>query len=193
MNITDDPSQVRHELRGLLHEFSLGLTLYRQLAQSGNTEAESVFHSLLDRIQAMSDSHLLDPDLGIADEEPVAALVVDDGTNEREYLARLLRTFGVPTETASDGIDAIRFLRHQIPAVVLIDMQMPRCDGPQLIEFLQSNMRFDGVSIYGLSALTAEEAGIDDSQLAGWIMKPLRFQHIASLAQNIACLANLRE
>ena len=94
-----------------------------------------------------------------------------------------------PTEfsaiTAADGVEAIRLLRDYIPAVVLIDMQMPRCSGPELIAFLKASMRFDGVAIYGLSASTAEEAGIDDGELSGWIQKPLQAARIASLAAQI--------
>ncbi len=192
MKLTDGEAQLRHEVRGLLHELSLGLNLYRHLIESQSRDAEAVFDSLLTRIQAASDSHLLDPFVEpIHDEAPPVVLVVDDSINEREYLARLLRANGVPTATASDGVDAIRMLRRHIPAVVLIDMQMPRCDGPELIGFLKASMRFDGVAIYGLSASTAEEAGVDDGELAGWILKPLCAAHIAGLTQHLAGLANV--
>jgi len=193
MNRTDDGTQLRHEMRGLLHELSLGLNLYRHLVDSKNGEAEEFFDSLLSRILAASDSHLLDPLAELDGETPPAVLVVDDSINEREYLARLLRAGGVPTATASDGVDAIRLLRRHIPAVVLIDMQMPRCDGPELIGFLKANMRFDGVAIYGLSASTAEEAGVNEDELTGWIMKPLCAGHIAKLTQHLANLANVGE
>lgn len=186
MNLTDDTQQVRHEMRGLLHELSLGLNLYHHLIASRSDEAESVFQALMERIQTASNSHLLDPYVTSSDDDDSpAVLIVDDGANEREYLARLLRTYGVSAVTAADGVEAIRLLRDHIPAVVLIDMQMPRCNGPELIAFLKASMRFDGVGIYGLSASTAEDAGIDASELAGWILKPLKAAHIAALADRI--------
>ena len=58
-------------------------------------------------------------------------LVVEDSAVERKLMAAVLELSGMNVTTASDGQDALEFLSmHAIPDAVLLDMLMPRCDGP---------------------------------------------------------------
>ena len=58
-------------------------------------------------------------------------LVVDDDPELRHVLADLLGDEGYDVVTASDGQAALERVRERPPAVILLDYQMPRCDGPQ--------------------------------------------------------------
>ncbi len=62
------------------------------------------------------------------------ALLVEDNANKSNLLAGYLRMTGFEVDTAGDGADALDYLRsHDRPDVVLLDMLMPRCDGPTTI------------------------------------------------------------
>jgi carbon storage regulator CsrA len=62
------------------------------------------------------------------------ALVVEDNAQEGELLAEYLRLNGFCVDTAHDGCDALDYLStHRRPDVVLLDMHMPRCDGPSTL------------------------------------------------------------
>ncbi|MFK7821105.1 MAG: response regulator [Planctomycetaceae bacterium] len=191
----DQNHDLRHEIRGLLHELSLGLQLCKHLGQVSPADADTVLTSLIERIDSVSRSSLLDDgsDANTYGDPYATVLVVEDSDRERDYLARLLRVHGVSVATASDGLEAVEFLKRHIPSAVLVDMRMPKCNGPELIEHLKGDLKFDGVSIFGLSGSTSEEAGIDDSTLAGWIQKPLDLPTLLPVMQTLQRHSDMAE
>src|SRR5262249_7461831 len=58
-------------------------------------------------------------------------MVVDDDDLHRQALATILQAAGHPVAQAEDGLDALEQMRsaRPPPAVVLLDLQMPRMDG----------------------------------------------------------------
>src|SRR5262245_59046120 len=67
-------------------------------------------------------------------------LVVDDDRDIREVLALLLESEGHDVEVAADGADALEKLRRGLcPAVVLLDMMMPRLDGEGLVRAMRAD------------------------------------------------------
>src|SRR5258708_18064446 len=66
-------------------------------------------------------------------------LVVDDDGHIRSMLQVVLESEGYVVDMASDGLIALDKLIHQqaLPAVILLDLQMPRMNGLQLIEALR--------------------------------------------------------
>jgi CheY-like chemotaxis protein len=57
-------------------------------------------------------------------------LVVDDDQDIREMLELVLQTHGWRVATASDGEDALRWLRGgERPCLILLDLMMPGMDG----------------------------------------------------------------
>ncbi len=61
-------------------------------------------------------------------------LVVDDDASIRETLRELLEDAGYSVTEARDGLQALEYLRKSpAPAVVLLDLMMPRMDGAALL------------------------------------------------------------
>ena len=56
-------------------------------------------------------------------------LVVDDSVTVRKVTSRILRRQGYRVLTAKDGIEALKDMQDEIPAVILLDIEMPRMDG----------------------------------------------------------------
>jgi CheY-like chemotaxis protein len=61
-------------------------------------------------------------------------LVVDDDAATREMIAEALRAGGYGVLEAGDGAEALRLARSAAVGVVLLDMQMPRTDGPAFVK-----------------------------------------------------------
>jgi CheY-like chemotaxis protein len=63
-------------------------------------------------------------------------LVEDDATIAGMY-SMLLATRGYSTRHAQDGVEGIAMVREERPALILLDMMMPRMDGLQFLEALR--------------------------------------------------------
>ncbi len=60
-------------------------------------------------------------------------LVVDDDAGIRRMLLSTLGRLGLSTDDAVDGYDALQRIAGSSYAVILIDMMMPRIDGPTFV------------------------------------------------------------
>jgi DNA-binding response OmpR family regulator len=56
-------------------------------------------------------------------------LIVDDDSNTRSTLAAGLEFRGFRVRTAENGLDALQLVETELPAVVLLDIEMPVLDG----------------------------------------------------------------
>jgi diguanylate cyclase (GGDEF)-like protein len=70
---------------------------------------------------------------------PQCILVVDDEPQVCEVLADALTVQGHSVDTAKDGFDAVEKIKNNDYAIVLTDMDMPRMDGMQLIDYIVKN------------------------------------------------------
>ncbi|HEX6157129.1 MAG TPA: hybrid sensor histidine kinase/response regulator, partial [Burkholderiales bacterium] len=60
---------------------------------------------------------------------PPVVMVVDDSLTVRKITGRLLEREGYTVVTAKDGVDALEQMAHDLPKVMLVDIEMPRMDG----------------------------------------------------------------
>jgi two-component system LytT family response regulator len=108
----------------------------------------------------------------------IRALVVDDEAPARRYLTLLLRRdpdIGSVVECAS-GLEAIEQIRRSRPDLVFLDVQMPECDGFDVLELLGADLpeTVIFVTAHDAYALRAFEAGALD-----YILKPLESARFA--------------
>jgi chemosensory pili system protein ChpA (sensor histidine kinase/response regulator) len=91
---------------------------------------------------------------------PVATpliMVVDDSLTVRKITSRLLEREGYRVLTAKDGIDALEQIKDTLPAVMLVDIEMPRMDGFELTKTVRGDQRTRGIPIIVISSRTAEK------------------------------------
>lgn len=72
-------------------------------------------------------------------ELPPQVLVVDDAVEIRECLGYLLRAEGFRMLAAEDGLAAQVILKLEHPSLVISDLEMPVCDGWELLEYCHSH------------------------------------------------------
>ena len=104
------------------------------------------------------------------------ALLVEDNANERELLAQFLRMAGVRVDTAGDGTDALGYLNtHSRPDVILLDMGMPRCDGPTAVRAIRQDPAYAGVKIVAVTGHLPGEYDLPVGPLGVdcWVHKPV--------------------
>jgi chemosensory pili system protein ChpA (sensor histidine kinase/response regulator) len=82
-------------------------------------------------------------------------MVVDDSITVRKITSRLLEREGYRVLTARDGVDALEQLKKERPAVMLIDIEMPRMDGFDLTRSVRGDPRTMEIPIIVISSRTA--------------------------------------
>ena len=88
--------------------------------------------------------------------KPTILIVEDDRFLERMYSSKLERE-GMNVLNASDGEEALAMMRQNIPAVVLLDIIMPKMDGLQVLKEMRASERLKNVSVILLTNLGEAE------------------------------------
>lgn len=65
-------------------------------------------------------------------------LIADDDRALGTFLARGLESDGHQVTVATDGELAIEKARRELPEMAVLDLNLPRCDGMEVLEFLRS-------------------------------------------------------
>jgi CheY-like chemotaxis protein len=111
-------------------------------------------------------------------------LVVDDEPGMRETLVDILEGVGYEVSEASDGDRAVSQVRSQPVDVVVMDIQMPNCDGVQALQ----QMRTPPPVVIMMTAYAIEErirAAIDANAFA-ILHKPFSVVRLLSLVESAA-------
>ena len=111
--------------------------------------------------------------------DPPTILVVDDEQSYRDALAVSLRREGFLVQSAADGLEALERFETYRPALVLLDVMLPRMSGIDVCRELRARSR---VPIIMLTAKDAEidtvvglEVGADD-----YVTKPFRLRELVA-------------
>lgn len=96
-------------------------------------------------------------------------LLIDDDMVTREVMATVLTMSGYPVHTAADGSAALALLAGEgcVPAVILMDVQMPGLSGLPLIEQLRA---LSQARLYVISASSTPQAVLAAAD--GFLLKP---------------------
>jgi CheY-like chemotaxis protein len=112
-------------------------------------------------------------------------LVVDDDADIREIVRMLLEAGGYRVLTACDGLDAWEQLeRSEAPALILLDLMMPRMDGEQFLQQLRST-RDAGIPVVIMSGHGVSEEKAARYAASGCLAKPIDLDDLLDVVQRI--------
>lgn len=172
--------KVAYQLRDRLKNTAVGFGTVDLLLAAGQFEAAK---ELLGRVRddfqilrfglegELEDAPPMDPPARKA----TKALLVEDDPYQRDLLAGFLRKGGLEVDTVGDGCDALDYLRQRgRPDVVLLDMAMPRCDGPTTLRTIRNDPTFNGLRIFAVTGRSPEELNLGDERACvdRWFQKP---------------------
>ena len=84
-------------------------------------------------------------------------LVVDDDEAMRSALAEVLQAEGFDVSLARDGEDALASLRRgSLPALLVLDLMMPRVTGWQVLDAMERTPRLADVPVIVLTSFDAK-------------------------------------
>lgn len=84
-------------------------------------------------------------------------LVVDDSITMRRVSQRMLERAGYQVTTAKDGLDAIETLETLQPDLIMLDIEMPRMDGFEVLTYLRSTERFMKTPVMMVTSRSGEK------------------------------------
>ncbi len=167
--------QVLHQLNNRLNSSTIALALLRRQLDLGlSRQMESTLGRLdqeLGSLRRAVESLAAPPQAASR-----RALLVEDDANECELLAGFLRLAGLEVDTAGDGGDALDYLRARPrPDVVLMDMMLPRCDGPTAVRAIRSEPGWAGLRIFGVTGADPSRFNLPEGPggIDRWFHKPL--------------------
>jgi CheY-like chemotaxis protein len=102
-------------------------------------------------------------------------LVVDDDRDIRDVLTDALEAEGYRVVTASDGHEALNWLRSaaERPCIILLDLMMPRMDGVQFRTELLNDGALAHIPVVVLSADPSAIVAAKSLSFAGSLRKPV--------------------
>jgi CheY-like chemotaxis protein len=118
--------------------------------------------------------------------EDISVLVAEDDTDTRLLLQTLLEMSGFTIVPAADGAQAIHWLAHFTPDVILTDLMMPNVSGLELIVHVKSDARLAKIPVVAVTAYGSGElrqamaAGADAT-----LQKPVDPGHLMAVLRQV--------
>jgi CheY-like chemotaxis protein len=112
--------------------------------------------------------------------KPSYVLVVDDSPSVRTVVTGMLKANGWETQSARDGIEALDVIGRKRPAAVLLDIEMPRMDGFELMATLRGDQQYRNLPLIVLTSRAADKHRLRAQQLGAnaYVVKPYKDQSL---------------
>jgi two-component system response regulator RegX3 len=111
--------------------------------------------------------------------DPPLVLVVDDEASYRDALSVALTAEGFLVETAADGVEALDKFERSRPAVILLDVMLPRVSGIDVCRQIRTTSRVPIIMVTAkgseIDAVVGLEVGADD-----YVAKPFRLRELVA-------------
>jgi PAS domain S-box-containing protein len=86
-------------------------------------------------------------------------LVIDDDAAVRDFMIRFLNAEGIRVVAAADGEEGLRLARQMRPALIFLDVMMPRMDGWAVLTALKADAQLQDVPVVMLTIVNEMEMG----------------------------------
>lgn len=150
--------------------------------------------SRLEAVKAGSDAYFLKPvrvsDLIVkldeliykADIDPYRILIVDDDKALAEYYSMLLEQHGMESSIVNNPLEVLEYLSIFSPDLILLDLNMPGCDGYHLAKVIRQVPAYFSIPIVFLSGETQLDLQLQAMGIGGddFLIKPVDSKYFIS-------------
>jgi len=116
--------------------------------------------------------------------DPRPVLVVDDDEATRRAEREVLHDNGFRVVEARDGAEALWYMQHDPPAVVVLDVQMPGVDGPSFARELRMSLK--RVPLVILTGARDPRREADRCNAEAYLAKPFDSRELVSVVRRFA-------
>ncbi|MBU1565950.1 MAG: response regulator [Proteobacteria bacterium] len=118
-------------------------------------------------------------------------LVVDDDTDLVEMVAMKLESKNFRVAKAYDGVEAMAKIKEERPALIILDVMMPRKDGYTLCDELKNSDEYKGIVVILLTAVTEAISSTNYTHIGGkttladdFIPKPIDMDKLMEIVED---------
>jgi chemotaxis protein histidine kinase CheA/ActR/RegA family two-component response regulator len=114
-------------------------------------------------------------------------LVVDDSPSVRRVVSSMLKQHGWEVQTARDGVEALEMVSYETPAAVLLDIEMPRMDGYELISTIRAQEQYRSLPLVVLTSRAAAKHQQRAMSLgaSAYVVKPYQDEALVNLLKGL--------
>ena len=113
-------------------------------------------------------------------------LVVDDDMGLRETLQATLESEGYLVTIACDGIDALEKMRTITPALIILDLMMPRMDGYTFTKVLEDRGLRPSIPLLVLTADGRAKQKVREMNFDSFLRKPFEITDLLDEVERLA-------
>lgn len=117
-------------------------------------------------------------------------LIVDDSETIRQQVASALERAGFGVVEATDGIDGLERASQNELCMVILDVNMPRLNGLEMLERLKSDPRHAKLPVLMLTT-EVQQSMIERAKKAGargWMIKPVKMDQLVSTVNKLTSM-----
>jgi len=114
-------------------------------------------------------------------------LIVEDNENNMKLLRDVLGHRGYRTLEAVTGEEGVALAREHLPALILMDIQLPGIDGIEAFEQLAADEATKNIPVVAVtaSAMQEERTRIEAAGFAGYQPKPIRLREFMAAMEEV--------
>lgn len=113
-------------------------------------------------------------------------LVVEDDPDLRAIHAEILHAEGYEVRAAADGVEALEVMSDAgAPALVLLDLRMPRLDGWELAARMRATPAWSSVPLVVVAAHYAIAAEATALGARAWLHKPASIDDLVAVVERV--------
>ncbi len=114
---------------------------------------------------------------------PKRILIVEDDADVRESLADAMRGAGLLVDVAADGLEGLERLQAGIvPALVLLDLRLPRLRGEDLLRTMREDEELAHVPVI---TMTAGSDPADGADVVAHLHKPFELDDLLEIVLSV--------
>jgi CheY-like chemotaxis protein/chemotaxis signal transduction protein len=114
-------------------------------------------------------------------------LVVDDSPSVRRVVSSMLKQHNWEVQMARDGLEALEMISAQAPAAVLLDIEMPRMDGYELISTVRAQEQYRTLPLIVLTSRAAAKHQQRAMSLgaSAYVIKPYQDEELLGIIERL--------
>ena len=134
-------------------------------------------------------------DAKVSPESRGCILVVDDNEDNVDVLRVRLDSWGYDTHAATNGEEALAYVKQSPPDLILLDVMMPDITGIEVAQQIKGNRQLPFIPIIMQTALDSTEAKVEGLEAGAddYITKPIDFAELKARLRSMLRIKRLQE